>query len=84
LGRSNTLDVSHRALRHRYHDHRFGSIEMKARIIIRMGASKFTAAVRNGDQITLFDLRSMTNKNQHIFRRELVKAWRIGQETQPA
>lgn len=49
---------------------------MKNRITIRMGASKFTAAVNNGDSVTLFDLRKMTAKNQHVFRRELVKAWR--------
>jgi hypothetical protein len=57
---------------------------MKARVIIRMGASKFTAAVRNDDQITLFDLRKMDRKNQHIFRRELVKAYRISQELSAA
>lgn len=54
---------------------------MKARVIIRMGASKFTAAVRNGDTIHLYDLRRMQPKQVHEFRRELVKAFRISKET---
>lgn len=53
---------------------------MKANVIIRMGASKFEAVVRNGETLTVFDLRRMNNKNQHVFRRELVKAFRISRE----
>lgn len=48
----------------------------KPRITIRMGASKFTATLNLGDRVSVFDLRKMTPKNQHVFRRELVKAWR--------
>jgi hypothetical protein len=53
---------------------------MKNRITIRMGASKFTATVRNGDNVVIFDLRRMTPRNQHVFRREMVKAFRISQQ----
>jgi hypothetical protein len=54
--------------------------EMKANVIIRMGAGRFEAAVRNGDNIILFDLNKMDKREQHVFRRELVQAFRVSQE----
>jgi hypothetical protein len=45
-----------------------------------MGAGRFEAVVRNGDNIILFDLNKMQRKEQHIFRRELVKAFRLSTE----
>lgn len=50
---------------------------MKANIIIRMGAGKFTVDVRGkGNEIVTFDMNKMERKQQHIFRRELTKAFR--------
>ncbi len=52
---------------------------MKERIIIRMGASKFDALVRVGDELKLYDLRAMQPRDQHNFRRTLVKAFEEAQ-----
>ena len=48
----------------------------KANVIIRMGASKFEAVVRHEDRLLHFDLRKMTRKQEHTFRKELVIAFR--------
>lgn len=54
---------------------------MKANIVIRMGASKFTADVRGADgNMVSFDINNMDKKAQHQFRVELVKAFRIAGE----
>jgi hypothetical protein len=54
---------------------------MKPNIIIRMGASKFTADVRGADgNMVRFDLGKMQAKEQHTFRRELTKAFRQSRE----
>lgn len=50
---------------------------MKTNIIIHMGASAWTAKVRGADgNFVTFDIRAMDGKQQHTFRRELVKAFR--------
>lgn len=49
---------------------------MKNNITIRMGAGKFTADVRNGDQVVNFDLNKMDKKSQRTFSKELVFAFR--------
>ena len=50
---------------------------MKPNIIIHMGASTWTAKVRGGDgKFVTFDIGRMDGKQQHTFRRELVKAFR--------
>jgi hypothetical protein len=51
-------------------------MKRKANIVIRMGASKFEATVRNGDKVYLYDLRRMTKKQEHDFRVELVAQFR--------
>lgn len=46
-------------------------------IVVHMGASTWTANVRGADgKFVEFDLRAMDGKQQHNFRRELVKAFR--------
>ena len=54
---------------------------MKPNIIIRMGAAYYDARVRGADgNYTHFNLRKLDKKQQHVFRRELVKAFRIAKE----
>lgn len=49
----------------------------QANIIIHYGASTWTAKVRGADgEFVTFDLRAMGRKEQHVFRRELTKAFR--------
>jgi hypothetical protein len=49
----------------------------KTNIVIHMGASVWTANVRGADgKFVEFNLRNMDGKQQHNFRRELVKAFR--------
>lgn len=50
-------------------------------IIIRMGAGKFDVIVRAQDSIRVFDVRHMNRDEEHVFRRELVKQFRISRET---
>lgn len=53
----------------------------KANIIIRMGAAHYDARVRGADgEFVHFDLSRMDKKARHVFRRELVKAFRIAGE----
>jgi hypothetical protein len=49
---------------------------MKQGITIRMGASRFDAVVRTADTIRVFDLRQMNRKEEHNFRRELVRQFK--------
>jgi hypothetical protein len=52
-------------------------MQAKSNIIIHMGASVWTAKVRGADgKFVEFNLRAMDGKQQHNFRRELVKAFR--------
>jgi hypothetical protein len=52
---------------------------MKNRITIHMGASTFTADVKTDNGVTHFNINDMEPRNQHRFRRELVKAFRDSQ-----
>ena len=50
----------------------------KPRIVIRMGACKFTADVRvSHSQVLHFDINKMDKQQRREFRVELVKAWRV-------
>jgi len=49
---------------------------MKPNVIIRMGASKWTAHVRTGNEVVAFDLNKLDKRGQHAFRVELTKAFR--------
>lgn len=52
-------------------------MKKRPNIVIHMGAGVFDAQVRGADgQMIHFDIRNMEPKNQHRFRRELVKAFR--------
>ncbi len=53
---------------------------MKAGITIRMGASRFDVIVRANGTIRVFDIRHMTRKEEHNFRRELVRQYREASE----
>lgn len=57
---------------------------MKSAITIRMGASRFDAIVRVGESIRVYDIRNMNKHQEHDFRRELVKQFRISREALPA
>lgn len=53
---------------------------MNNRITIKMGASRFDATVRGPDGTPVyFDLRRMSEKEGHIFRRTLVSEFREAQ-----
>jgi hypothetical protein len=49
----------------------------KSRVIIRMGAGRWTADVRHGKTVLHFDLNKMDKAEQKQFRVELTRAWRV-------
>ena len=49
---------------------------MRHNVTIHMGASRFDAHVRNGDDVVTFDLFRMKKPERDKFRVELVKAFR--------
>lgn len=49
---------------------------MRNRVTIRMGACRWTADVRHGDEVVHFDLNKMTKQEQRQFRVLLTRAWR--------
>lgn len=51
-------------------------MKQKANVVIRMGAGTFTASVKHQDRVILFDLRKMTDHQEHRFRHELCIAFR--------
>jgi hypothetical protein len=52
----------------------------KPGITIRMGASKFDVVVRTKEYIRVFDMRRMNRKEEHVFRRELVRQFKESRE----
>lgn len=52
----------------------------KSGITIRMGASRFDVVVRTPETIRVFDIRRMSRKDEHAFRKMLVFKFRESRE----
>jgi hypothetical protein len=54
---------------------------MKAGITIRMGAGKWTVTARTADgHEHIYDMNRMNRREQHAFRTELVRQFRVANE----